>query len=452
MKSIPASEEFDERFDWFSVQMGVTRLPADRDFIPLSHEISFSDLLESMGITGATDERSLRLGHIGPEGAVSEQPVQFISAPPEHRPDKDAPVRVAGELCWIARSDSTGQAKYLLWFGVPKDGVQIRVPYGPHHLRGFDSEGRATPVRWHQSMQIRPQWPVNGAVNIYENKELVTSYRTGPTLAEAGEGNCKIKRPFMYPLNGPDGISLTEFGKSHDPTGSHAHHYSLFVSHAAVNKRDFWSERSGELIVHRMFSLQEDGPILCRLVQRTHWLSEDEPQMAGERTWTFHRAADDFRLMDVELRLESMGDEPVELGKTNFGFLAARMTPTLNPFDGGGEILNSRGDRNEQDAHEKQAEWIDQSGPIAQDRWAGLAMFDHPSNPRHPTFWHCRNDGWAGASFCFADAFAIEPDQPLILNYRLHLHRHDSAEGEVAGRYEEYEAEPIIKLGKPQRK
>ena len=124
----------------------------------------------------------------------------------------------------------------------------------------------------------------------------------------------------------------------------------------------------------------------------------------------------------------------------------------MNPFDGGGEILNSRGDRNEQDAHEKQAEWIDQSGPIAQDRWAGLAMFDHPSNPRHPTFWHCRNDGWAGASFCFADAFAIEPDQPLILNYRLHLHRHDSAEGEVAGRYEEYEAEPIIKLGKPQRK
>jgi hypothetical protein len=116
-------------------------------------------------------------------------------------------------------------------------------------------------------------------------------------------------------------------------------------------------------------------------------------------------------------------------------------------FDGGGEILNARGERNEREAHEKQADWIDQSGPVSAERWGGIAIFDHPDNPRHPTYWHCRNDGWAGAAFNLKEGYKIEPDKPLRLRYRLCLHRYDAGRGNVAQRYAEYAAKPEIHLG-----
>jgi hypothetical protein len=76
-------------------------------------------------------------------------------------------------------------------------------------------------------------------------------------------------------------------------------------------------------------------------------------------------------------------------------------------------------------------------------------MMDHPSNPHHPTVWHCRNDGWAGASFNGAEAFVIEPGQPLRLRYRIYLHRGNAEAGQVARFFEMYAAQPLVEVGKP---
>ena len=121
----------------------------------------------------------------------------------------------------------------------------------------------------------------------------------------------------------------------------------------------------------------------------------------------------------------------------------------MTVFDGGGEILNSLGQRNEQKAHWQNASWIDQSGPIAAGKWGGIALFDHPDNPGYPNAWHCRNDGWAGASFNLNKSWILEPGDNMILKYRIHLHRHNAEEGEVERRYEEYISSPIIKFGIP---
>ena len=133
------------------------------------------------------------------------------------------------------------------------------------------------------------------------------------------------------------------------------------------------------------------------------------------RTVTCYAAEPDCRLMDIQLEFSPPpGREAVELGQTTFGFLAVRAAPTMSPFDGGGRIVNSCGDRNEQGpAHLKHADWIDQSGPVGAAAgttagtagkapvppagmvWGGIAIFDDPQNPHHPSLWHCRNDGWA---------------------------------------------------------
>jgi hypothetical protein len=337
-----------------------------------------------------------------------------------------------------------GQGRYLLRFGVPRVGSFIQVPYPPQDLRAFSKEGLATPARQFPHMQIRPQRALDGAVHLYADGQLVTSYHTGPTSAQPPAG--AHRRPFLYPVNGPDGIGLTEFGKPHDPTGSHDHHYSLWVAHTSINGRNFWDEKSGA-IVHKRFDLMEDGPVFCRVVQRTAWTFDGTELLSERRSLTLYRPAAAFRLMDVELELTPAGKEAVTLGKTSFGLLAVRVAQSMSVFDGGGEIRNERGDRNERGAHLKHAAWLDQSGPVAPGKWGGVAILDHPENVNHPTGWHCRNDGWAGASFNLEKPYTIEAGQKLRLRYRLHLHRGNADSGEVAKRYEEYRARPVVRPG-----
>jgi hypothetical protein len=329
---------------------------------------------------------------------------------------------------------------------VPRDGTFIQVPYAPADLHAFDREGHATRPRWFPRVQIRPQWPLDGVVHLYDDNQLVTSYHLGPTSAPTSPAAFSIRRPFLYPVNGPDGLPLTEFGKTHDPTGSHAHHYSLWVAHHDVNAHDFWGEKGG-LIVHKQLEVQESGAVFARLAQRTGWVFAGTELLTELRTLTLYHTAEAFRLLDIGLELTPAGKQPVTFGKTSFGLLAVRVAPSLSVFDGGGEIRTARGDRNERGAHLRHAEWLDQSGPVAPGKWGGVAILDHPDNPNHPTGWHCRNDGWAGASFNLDRPLTLEPGQKLRLRYRVVLHRGDSATGQVARRYEEYRARAVVGTG-----
>jgi len=75
---------------------------------------------------------------------------------------------------------------------------------------------------------------------------------------------------------------------------------------------------------------------------------------------------------------------------------------------------------------------MDYSGPIAIGEGdarrmvaAGVTLFDHPGNPRHPTHWHVRDDGWMGAACCFEAEHLLTAEQPLVLRYLLHAHATD---------------------------
>jgi hypothetical protein len=450
----------------FSIQINVTGLPPNAEFVPVSCRIDLTEALQELGLSGVPDERALRLSRRS-GGQAFEEPFQFTAEPqPRQRertllagtpqtvsylaefPAGTAPgnLKVAGELAWIVRTEMDGSAEYILECGVPRTGRSIQVPFAPQNLRSFDDQGRATPVRWFPGMQFRPQWPLNGTIQVFEDGQLVTAQHLGPAIGR--ENPDSLRRPFLYPLIGPDGISLTEFGKPHDPTGSHAHHYSLWIAHASVNGKDFWSE-SGGVIAHEQIALLQDGPVFCRSAQRTRWISGGTALLQETRQFTFHRSAPEFRLIDLDLRFRSSSGEAVTFGKTSFGFLAARVAQSMTVFDGGGEIINAAGDRNEQAAHLRKSAWIDQSGPVAQGKWNGISIFDHPQNPNHPSGWHCRNDGWAGAAFNMDGPFVLEPGEVLSLRYRIYLHRHDSAGGAVARRYEEYAAQPLVSVAKP---
>jgi hypothetical protein len=473
--------------EWFALPIEVTGLPPNADFVPVSCPIDFSAILARLKVSGAVDERSVRLLRVLADGRDQEEPVQFTPDPQpgsktrrllagttsqvsylaEYPAGETPEVKVAGRLAWIAQSDGRGSQRYRLEFGVLRAGRMIQVPFPPQNLRAFDAEGRASPIRWFPHMQIRPQWPLDGVVHVTDHGSLVTSYHLGPGAVQAGAAPA-VRRPFFYPVNGPGGVGLTDFGKPHDPTGSHAHHYSLWIAHASVGGRDFWSERGG-IIAHRQLDLLEDGPVFCRLVQTTRWISQGAEVLSEGRALVVYAAARDFRLLDLDLEFSPAGSLPVELGKTTFGFLAVRVAQSMTPFDGGGEILNANGDRNEQAAHLKRARWLDQSGPIAagipgegtgesvlpqgpSTRWGGIAIFDHPANVNSPTGWHCRNDGWACAAFNMSGPFTIPAGGTLRLRYRLLLHAHNAFDAGVARRYAHYASQPAVQVGDAARR
>ena len=324
-KSLPArNDEAPALCHWFSLPIEVRGFPAQAEFVPVSCTMDFSAILQRLNVPGAVDERSLRLYRMARDGSEAEGPVQFSAFPQPRLKERRVlpgspssashigeyaaaetpdPVRITGELACAARACSLPVASApeirdpkpatqaavcdRLKFGTWRAGTLIQVPFSPQNLRAFDAAGRATPLTGFPRMQLRPQWPMDGAVQILDQNQLVTSYRLGPIVGQAGSPALSIRRPFFYPVTGPDGIALTEFGKPHDPTGSHAHHYSLWIAHASVNGQDYWSEKGGT-IAHEQFELMEDGPVFCRLIQKTLWILKGEELLHERRQITVY--------------------------------------------------------------------------------------------------------------------------------------------------------------------
>lgn len=457
--------------------IAVEGLPEGPGFVTVSLRLDLQALAREAGVEGLVDERSIDLVCLDPGGGGPHDTEEQFSPEPNsrgRRPGRlpgtpptvcwaeeiaagERPLEGAGTrgwLHWIVRTrPGTTTARFSLRLDVPRSGRAVRVPFPPWNWRHFDADGRIRVAPLFPRMRIRPPWPLDGRLCVSEGPDLVTTYHAGPSIADAIAGRGGPRHPFFYPVHGPEGAPVTDFGKSHDPTGSHRHHTSLWVAHASVDGRDFWSDRGGA-IAHERLELLEDGPLFCRLVQRTRWLPRagsevERPDvdalLVGERTWTVWREIEGTRLVDLDLRLAASGERPVTLGETTFGPLAVRVATSMCVFDGGGEITNALGARNERQTHRQRAAWIDQSGPVAPDRWAGIAILDHPSNPRHPTGWHSRNDGWAGAAFNMTGPWTIEPDRPLRLRYRIVIHPGSAREGTVAQRFRELAAEVTVR-------
>jgi hypothetical protein len=73
----------------------------------------------------------------------------------------------------------------------------------------------------------------------------------------------------------------------------------------------------------------------------------------------------------------------------------------------GGAILTSEGLRDGA-AWGKRARWVAYSGRVAGQQLT-VAVFDHPGNPAHPTFWHARDYGLLAANPFGAHDFSGAP-------------------------------------------
>ena len=258
-------------------------------------------------------------------------------------------------------------------------------------------------------MQVMPM-PYNQVSFQREGKEIAR-YHFGPTL----------NRPFLFPVIGPSGRSLTRMGHPHDPE-SHSHHNSVWISHNDVDGVSFWSDRGGGKIRHKRIVKFEDGTESASIVTANEWVAGESRVLLLETCKITVLPLDDREwLMTIDLELTAK-DTTVTLGKTPFGMIGVRMAKTIGVNDGGGVIRNSEGTINEKQVFWKRARWVDYIGPITDDKLEGVTLFDHPQNPNFPSYFHVRNDGWMGASLTLDGPRKIEPAKPLHLRYGLYVH------------------------------
>ena len=258
-------------------------------------------------------------------------------------------------------------------------------------------------------MQVVPL-PYDQASFQWDGIEL-TRYYFGPGL----------HRPFLFPINGPSGRSLTRMGHPHDPE-THSHHNSVWISHNDVDGISFWSDNGKGKIRHKRIVKFEDSDEQASMVVENEWVNNDSKVLLLEtrRTAVLPLANAEW-LLTIDMEFKATNGT-VTLGKTPFGMIGVRMAKTIGINDGGGEIRNSEGAVNEKEVLWKKARWVDYSGAITNDKIEGITLFDHPNNPNYPSYFHVRNDGWMGASLTFDGPREIKPDDPLHLRYGLYVH------------------------------
>jgi len=290
-----------------------------------------------------------------------------------------------------------------------------------------------------------------------------------------------VPRPFCYPLTGPGGAAMTRNypmipdlpEEEHD----HPHHRSLWFAHGAVNGQDLWTERktSGR-IVHRGFTEITSGTQTGIIKTLNDWVAADGKTLCtDEETLKFYAPNDDAILLDFEITIRASNGD-VTFGDTKEGTFAIRVAEAMRvlkplvrgekPKPGDGHIVLSTGVRDDgasavaaKNAKKeavtwgKRAAWCDYYGPVGTNI-VGIAILDHPANPRHPTWWHVRDYGLFAAnpfgqhdfenlSDKQAGDLKIAAGQSVIFRYRVVLHEGDEKKGRIAERYAVYVKETL---------
>ena len=244
----------------------------------------------------------------------------------------------------------------------------------------------------------------------------------------------------------------------------HKHHRSLWFTHGAVNGHDFWTEGKGPRVVQvgpaRVSSGRDRGVIETE----SEWRAKDGTVVCTDRRrHVFHDTsgrAPSCRMMDIEVTLRATHGRVV-LGDTKEGSMAVRVAPTMRVKGkvARGHIVTSEGARDRK-AWGKRAKWCDYHGPLGGGEGekgggsatVGIAILDHPLNPRHPTWWHARDYGLCAANPFGVSYFERKPrgsgdmtipaGESATFRYRVYIHEGDEKAGEVERVWRDYAREP----------
>ncbi len=303
---------------------------------------------------------------------------------------------------------------------------------------------------------------------------LIASAATAQVKLEEGDGRIDVAidgkpfttfyygprtpKPYLHPVRAADGTIVTRGYPMEMIEGErrdHPHHRGLWFTHGEVNGFDFWANEDTQDRPHkgRVIAKQVRTKAGGRIEGAFQWRGPGGDLLVMEdRTMAF-RSAGDQRSIDFDLKLTA-GPKVVNFGDTKEGTFAIRLaTPLEEPHERAegiartGRITATDGRTGEPEVWGTRSPWVDYSGRI-DGKAVGVAIFDHPSNPKHPTYWHVRSYGLFAANVFgehhfYADdsrdgSITLQPGESLRFRYRVVIHAGDMKQAGVRALYKQW--------------
>lgn len=269
-----------------------------------------------------------------------------------------------------------------------------------------------------------------------------------------------LRSPVLHPLLAAGGVNVVrDYPLVKGTPGEvqdHTWHTALWFSHASVGGLDFWRDTpatTANRVVPSGAPRIIAGPTPA-IVAAHEWRAGDGRVVCRDRRVIRFSVDGDTRAIDYQVTLSAPADRELVLGDTEEGTMAIRTHPALALTGNGarGNALNSSGVRGK-DVWGKRAAWVDYWAPFG-DATIGVALLDHPDNPRHPTWWHARDYGLITANPLGVHDFEGKPagtgdlrlaaGQEVTFRWRFLIHRGDAATAGIAQRFAAFAAEPQL--------
>lgn len=295
--------------------------------------------------------------------------------------------------------------------------------------------------------------PLAAQVTVSEKPDRISVTVDGKPFTELfvkGEG---VTKPYFHPLRSASGKRVTRGYPMEIIEGErqdHPHHRGLWFTHGDVNGLDFWTadpSRPGDK--YGVVALSEvvevtSGAKSGSLVVLFDWNDLKGNTLLTEKRTVVIHSDPKLRVMDFDMVLT--GVEKAHFGDTKEGTFAIRVNESMNERHGG-TLVNSKGLKGEKNVWGKQSPWMDYYGEVEGEA-LGIAIMDHPDNPKHPAYWHVRGYGLFGANIFgehdfYADesrdgGMTLKPGESWRFRYRVVIHPGDAASADIAGMYRDW--------------
>ena len=253
-------------------------------------------------------------------------------------------------------------------------------------------------------------------VDILWNGNLLTAYCYSDS----------IRKPFLFPINTVDGITVTRGYPINPREGErtdHPHHTGLWMNYESVNGLDFWNNSTvipiekrnlyGTIRHNKIIAKKSEGNS-ATLTTAADWLHPDGHVLIKEKTnYVFTVKAQIFFIERISTL--TAGNEEVLFKDVKDGFLAIRVARELEmPSDQADVFVDIHGNKTNVPKMKNNegvtGMYYNSEGKkgdsvwSSKGRWALLkgkkegkditiGIFDHPSNVGYPAYWHARGYG-----------------------------------------------------------
>ena len=260
-------------------------------------------------------------------------------------------------------------------------------------------------------------------------------------------------KPFLAPLRSASGKIVTRHYPMEEVPGEsrdHVHHTGLWFSYDDVNGTKFWENdptytkpHIGRIVVRDAKYKEGDRSGTHTAVME--WRDPGgKALLVEDRNMVFY-SDPKLRIIDFEIALTPT--EAVTFGDTKEGAFAIRLADNFTEKKGG-RMVDADGRATMANVWGKRSNWVDYTAEIEGER-LGVAIFDHPQNPRHPTYWHARDYGLFALNPFGRNAFdptqeeslwKVPAGQKVVFRWRVVIHPGDAESGHVADLYQQYAA------------